>query len=58
MKTFSKTVRARNRRKSAYARLEKQLKTGTKNTKEGVKELTDKDVARINTEMVTLEERL
>ncbi len=43
-----------NRRNSAKARLEKQLISGTKNTRNGVVPLTDNDKQRINNEILIL----
>jgi len=42
------------RRKSALKRLRLQLEIGTKNTNDGVKELTESDRKRINREIDTL----
>lgn len=46
------------RKKRALARLENQLKSGVKNTKEGVVKLSDKDTTRINKEIETLKSRV
>lgn len=55
---YSKSVQHRIRRGNALDRLQKQLDAGTKNTKEGVKELSDKDKNRITKEIKTLKERV
>ena len=50
-----------SRRKSALARLEKQLKDGTKPSKENPKEkipLTSADIKRINSELQILKNRI
>ena len=51
-------VAVKARRKGVLLRLEAQLKSGVKNTKEGEVPLTDQDIKRINKEMQTLKERL
>lgn len=46
------TASQRSRQQRAQAQLERQLKAGTKNTKDGKKvDLTDKDIKRINGEI-------
>jgi len=47
-----------DRRKNALARLQAQIKSGVKVTKEGTVKLTDHDVTRINKEIETLEKRV
>lgn len=47
----------RYRRHRVATRLKDQLSLGTKNTKEGKKELSEKDIKRINKEIATLKER-
>lgn len=46
------------RRVSALNRLNAQMKSGTKNTKEGIVILTNKDMLRIAAEIKTLESRV
>ena len=48
----------RTKREGALERLQSQIKTGMKNTKEGPVELTDKDVKRINKEIEILKIKL
>lgn len=55
---FSRQTQVVERRKRVIARLEAQLKSNTKNTKEGVLPLTDKDVTRIKKEIEILSDRL
>jgi hypothetical protein len=43
-----------NRRDKAKSRLEKQLQTGMKNTRQGKVELSDQDKVRINKEILIL----
>jgi hypothetical protein len=45
------------RREGALGRLEIQLESGSKNTKEGKANLTEKDIKRINKEISILENR-
>ena len=47
-----------SRRERVIVRLEEQLKSKQKNTKEGVVELTEIDVKRINKELALLKERI
>ena len=54
----NKTELAIVRRKFAIPRLEKQLKTNTKNTKEGIVQLSEQDIIRIKKELETLKSRL
>lgn len=46
------------KREGVIERLTAQLKTGTKNTKNGAVELTDGDKGRINKELETLSKRV
>ena len=55
---FSRQTQVVERRKRVITRLEAQLKSNTKNSKEGVLPLTDKDVNRIKKEIEILSERL
>lgn len=55
---YNNTVPARTRRRGVISRLEAQLKSGKKNSKEGVVPLTEKDIARINKELETLNKRI
>lgn len=55
---YNKTVMARSRRRSVIPRLEAQLKLGIKQTKEGKVPLTEKDIRRIENELVVLNERI
>lgn len=48
----------RIRRENALWRLQSQLETGVKNTKEGVVPLSEKDIKRINREIGILESRI
>lgn len=52
------TAAQKSRQARAMAQLERQLKAGTKNTKEGVKDLTEKDIKRIKGEINTLKTRV
>lgn len=54
----SMRVPVKSRRQRVIGRLESQLKSGTKNTKEGRVQLTDKDVKRINKELDILKKRV
>jgi hypothetical protein len=54
---YSRLLPVKNRRSRVVSRLESQLALGTKNTKEGVKNLSEKDIKRINREISTLKER-
>ena len=56
LKTFSPLQYGRRER--ALTRLEAQLKSGVKTTKDGVESLTPKDKKRINSEIKTLKEKL
>jgi hypothetical protein len=47
-----------NRRKTALARLNAQLKSGVKNTNQGEVKLSDSDKTRINKEIGILEKRV
>lgn len=47
-----------SRRKNVIVRLEKQLKSGVKETRQGVMPLTDSDIKRINQELLTLKHRV
>lgn len=58
MKKYKDSARIRSRRRSAVDLLTKQLAAGTKNTKEGKVPLSEKDVARIERELETLNNRL
>jgi hypothetical protein len=51
------TAAQKSRQARAQAQLEKQLKLGTKNTKDGEVKLTDKDIKRINTEIDNLKKK-
>lgn len=51
------TAPQRSRQSRAKDQLERQLKLGRKNTKDGSVELTDKDKARINKEIAILKEK-
>jgi len=53
-----KNSKQSGRRERALKRLQEQLKKGTKNTKEGVASLTEKDVKRINREIGILETKV
>ena len=61
-KKFNGTPKARTRRTNVIARLESQLKTNTKSTKELGKmvlvPLEEKDTNRINKELATLKTRI
>lgn len=46
------------RQKVVISRLQKQLESGVKNTKDGVVKLSDADVKRINKELSTLKSRV
>ncbi len=48
------TASQKSRQARAQAQLERQLKLGTKNTKEATVDLTEKDKARINKEISNL----
>ena len=52
------TAPQRSRQARAKDQLERQLKLGTKNTKEGSVSLTEKDKTRINKELTILKERV
>lgn len=58
MKKYNKSVNTNTRRKEVINRLDNQLKLRTKNTKEGVVALTDKDVTRIESELEILKSRI
>jgi len=47
-----------SRRKSVITRLENQLKSGIKTTKDGNRVLSDSDIARINKEITVLKTRI
>lgn len=47
-----------SRRRSALSRLESQLKSGVKTTRDGIKTLSEKDIARINAEILILKARI
>lgn len=47
-----------NRRKGAIKRLEAQLDSRVKNTREGILPLTDKDIERINKDLEILKKRI
>lgn len=49
------TVNKSARRTRALQRLQAQLASGKKNTREGIKELDNKDIARINREIEILQ---
>lgn len=61
-KGFNGTPKARTRRVNVIARLESQLKAGTKPSKENGKMITvsleEKDINRIGREMETLKKRI
>ena len=48
------TAAQKSRQARAQAQLERQLKIGTKNTKDGTVALSDKDKTRINKEIANL----
>lgn len=54
----SMLIAAKSRRKSVIERLELQLKSGVKSTKDGVKPLSDSDIKRINQELSILKTRV
>lgn len=56
--SFNRGVLPSSRRRKVIERLKDQLIKGTKNTKEGVKELSEKDISRINKEIDTLQYRI
>ena len=56
--SFSKTVPARNRRKTVIARLERQLVLNEKTSEGKFVPLTEGDTKRINKELETLKERV
>jgi hypothetical protein len=45
-------------RKNVIARLENQLKSGVKTTRDGIKKLSEKDIMRINSEITILKSRI
>ena len=51
------TAAQRSRQARAQAQLERQLKVGNKNTKDGSVDLTDKDIKRINGEIENLKKK-
>lgn len=51
------TAAQKSRQERAQAQLERQLKLGTKNTKEGSVKLSDKDTKRINGEIENLKKK-
>lgn len=55
---YSKTVAAKSRRSRVIDRLSIQLKSGSKNTKDGNVSLSEKDVKRIEKEITNLKEKL
>ena len=57
-KSFPKDAKSRARRGRAVSRLELQLESGKKTTKEGTAELTDSDRTRIGKELATLQGRV
>lgn len=57
-KNFSMQSQVIERRKKVLGRLKDQLRANTKNTREGVMELNESDLKRINKEVKTLENRI
>lgn len=55
---YSRTVLVRVRRASVIERLQIQLTKGTKSTKNGQEQLSEKDILRINKEITTLKLRV
>lgn len=55
---FNKSAAAKERRKKVIVRLENQLVSGKKITKNDTVELTTNDVKRINKELTVLKERI
>jgi len=55
---FSRQTKVVERRKKVIDRLEAQLKSNVKNSKEGSVALTEKDANRIKTEISILSERI
>lgn len=51
------TAAQKSRQQRAQLQLERQLKLGTKNTKDGAEKLTDKDTKRINTEIESIKKK-
>lgn len=47
-----------SRRRSALSRLESQLKSGVKTTRDGVRVLSERDITRINSEILILKSRI
>lgn len=58
MSGVNKTAKMQQRRRNALKRLQNQLDSGVKTTKDGQVPLTDKNVKRIEKEIKTLIERL
>lgn len=58
MKQFKSGVKIIARRKAVIERLNEQVASGYKNTKEGKIPLDEKDLVRIQKEIITLSERL
>lgn len=55
---FSRQTQVVKRRKRVIDRLESQLKSSTKTSKEGVLPLSEKDINRIKQEITILSERI
>lgn len=55
---FSRQTQVVERRKRVINRLESQLKSNTKTSKEGVLPLSEKDINRIKQEITILSERI
>ena len=58
MSGVKKTAKMQQRRRNALKRLQNQLDSGMKNTKNGQVPLTDKNVKRIEREIEVLNQRL
>jgi hypothetical protein len=55
---YSRLFPVKSRRSRVISRLDNQMSSNKKNTKEGVSELTEKDLKRINKELTTLRGRV
>lgn len=58
MKKFPNSLPRKIRRRAALERLQLQVSLGTKNTKDGHIPLTERDLKRINKEILILQERI
>lgn len=58
MKKHNSQQQTKDRRRTVISRLEEQLKSKTKNTKEGTIILTEKDIERITKEISILKTRI